>query len=274
MKLYQALSLAILMMISTTLAVMIGAFINLTYGPVIALILVILTSFFLLLTIESLALSVLDAKPSVESNLLSVKVKNIAARVGVEKVSIYTSGRFAHNLYCFVGPKNCVQLVVGENLDTFLSDKEIEALIFCALARAKSGESQFQTYALALAALFYVPFLLAPKPSKKRLAQFMRSLLLYYSAPFEMLRLWLMRNDRHLLAIDVETARRFEIEEEMASAFFKMGHKPSPTNKNLSEKVIDSFAVADTLTMEIFPHVLHFGIKMEERYSAIREQRE
>ena len=274
MKLYQAMSLAILVMISTTMAVIIGAFINITYGPWIALILVILMSFTLMVTIESLALSVLDAQPIRESTPMAEKVKNIAIKVGVENVAFYSSDRFRHNLYCFMGPRNCAHIVIGQNLSSFLSASEVEALIYCALARSKSGESQFQTYALALAALFYLPFLLAPKPSKNRGAQIIRSLLLYYHAPFDMLRLWLMRNDRHLLEIDVKTAKRFSIEEEMASAFFKMGHMPSPTNKNLSEKVIDSFAVADTLSMEIFPHVLHFGIKMEDRYNALRELKE
>lgn len=271
MRLYQVLSLLILMMISTTLAVIAGAMIHFSHGPWVALAVVIITSIFILFTIESLALSVLRAHAIAPATAMGQKIKNIALKVGVEKVELFESERFSRNIYCFMGLRRHAFLVVGKELAQFITEPEIDALIYCAMARVKNGEARFQTLALALSTLFYLPFLLAPTPSKGKMARVIRSLLLYYHAPFEMLRLWLMRNDKHLLQIDQEIAERFSIQEEMASAFFKMGHVPSAEQKNLSEKVIDSFAVADTLCTELFPQILNFGIKMEDRYKALRQ---
>lgn len=272
MRLYQVLSLLILLMISTTVAVIIGAMINISYGPWVALVLVFLSTLIIVLTIESLALSVLKAQAVGPATAAGQKIKNIALKVGVDQISLYESERFSRNVYCFMGLKRRANLVMGKELAQFLSPQEIDALIYCALARVESGEARFQTMALALSALFYVPFLLAPAPGGGRFSRVIRSLLFYYHAPFEMLRVWLMRNDRHLLETDQHMAERFSIQEEMASAFFKMGHIPVNSSKNLSEKVIDSFAVADTLCTDIFPQILHFGIKMEDRYQSLRKR--
>ena len=94
---------------------------------------------------------------------------------------------------------------------------------------------------------------------------------MYYHSPFELLRLWLMKNDAALFRLDDTVARKFEVREELASAYFKIAHLPTTRIVKFSEKIIESFSVADTSDVDGVSKIFSFGITMEDRYEALRK---
>ncbi|MCK5882508.1 MAG: hypothetical protein KAG61_02375 [Bacteriovoracaceae bacterium] len=268
MKFPQLLALLVLFMLSLVIAVAIGSFFSLSIGTTVAALVITIGSGVLLLLIERFILGILRST-SVESRCPMIfRIRNLAIRAGVDNLDIYSTSTSPHNIYSFIGLSKRPVIVVGRNLESALDHGELDALILASLYRIRTGEAQFQTLAVGVSIIFYLPFLLIR--GQGVIARAAAGMVMYYHSPFELLRLWLMKNDTTLFQLDDAVARKFEVREELASAYFKIAHLPSNRTKKFSEKIIESFSVADTSDVDGASKLFSFGITMEDRYGALR----
>ncbi len=269
MRVSQLLALLVLFMLSLVIAVIGGALISFDLGTTAAASIVVVGTGLFTLLIERFVLGILRAKSLGSQSTMISRVRNLAIKVGVDHLDIYETEIFGHNIYGFVGLSKKPILVVGKGLEKALSSAEVDALILTSLYKIKTGEARFQTLSVAFSILFYLPFLLIR--GRGAVKSLLGGIIMYYHSPFELLRLWLVRNDLFLMKLDQEVADRYDVREELASAYFKVAHLPRSKAKKFSEKIIESFSVADTSGVDGASKLFSFGVSMEDRYRALRK---
>ena len=238
------------------LASRIGAFILLTVGIIISLLLLLWGNRFLL--------SAMKVSPFDHAHKLNDVIKNLRCRLELNNVDIFSSRAFPNNIYFLESYAGNSSVVLGDNLLTNLNPQEIEALLFATMLKIKNSDTRCETLISTLLAIFDLP--IAIKFLRKW--KYLYEIIFMYFLPIDLLRVYLFRNKQDVLHFDQQVISLTNMPIEYASAIYRTGQRTTPSNSTLG-RIVENLSVVlpdnDTLLL----NVVNLGLSTRERYFAL-----
>ena len=176
---------------------------------------------------EKVVLYFSAARYVTDDEALLNQVKNFSCHLGLQEVKIFSSAKFANNVYYAHSYFGKPTLIIGKNIFQQFSRTELNSLVYASLLRLKSLDSKRRTMVSLILLIFFLPVYLIRRAFLKRQNSYLNVFLypgyflkgLMYAAP------------DIAMELDRKVATLEGLRKEYITAIFKISHlEGSPTH--------------------------------------------